>query len=62
MLGKTRVTVPKSLMEGFSGAGALELEGNYNLYWDSERGVWSDECQTSDGDVVLWALRLLTWR
>lgn len=25
-------------MEGFSGAGALELEGNYNLYWDSERG------------------------
>lgn len=52
MLGKTRVTVLKSLMEGFSGAGALELEGNYNLYWDSERGVWSDECQTSDGDVV----------
>lgn len=44
--------VPRSLMEGLNGADALELEGNYNLYWDSEQGMWSGERQTSEGGVA----------
>lgn len=49
--GNSRVMVPRGLVEGLDGDGALEFEGNYNLSLESGQGV-SGPCQISEGGVA----------